>query len=97
MFTILVRMPMKENFQSRDLELSHGECGGGDIKIDNPDDFNVWHLRCKRCGTRERIEVSTNGSAAVAMTAVDGNDRPIRASGRKYFIRKRPVVAKRID
>lgn len=97
MFTILVRKPGKPNFQSRDLELMHGECGGGEIRIENPEDFNVWHLKCRRCGTREQIKVATNGSAAISMTAVDGSDRPVRAAGRKYFIAKRPVVAKRID
>jgi hypothetical protein len=99
MFTILVRTPEKINFQSRDLELTHGECGGGELRIENQDDLNVWNLKCKRCGMRERVKVSATGTAAISMTAVDGIDRPIQAPGRRLFFfgRKRRVMAKRID
>jgi hypothetical protein len=99
MFTIQVRMPGKMNFQSRDLELTHGECGGGELRIESHDDLKVWNLKCKRCGMRERVKVSASGTAAISMTAVDGIDRPIQAPGRKLFFfgRRRQVIVKRID
>ena len=75
MFTIQVPKPVNEDFNADQLEMRHGECGGGKIKLTNEGDY--WVLNCSRCHVEASVAISTSGSSAIAMTSLDGKRRKI--------------------
>jgi len=76
MFTIQVSKPVIEDFDARQLEMHHGECGGGKINFESHYDY--WKLFCSRCHVKNTVAVSTSGSSAIAMTSLDGKRRTIK-------------------
>lgn len=76
MFTIQVSKSVDKDFIAVQLEMRHGECGGG--KIDHSSANDVWVLKCSRCHVEARVDVSTSGSSAIAMTSLDGKKRNIK-------------------
>ncbi|MBM4067299.1 MAG: hypothetical protein FJ266_16965 [Planctomycetes bacterium] len=77
MFTIQVSKPVNEDFDAEQLEMRHGECGGGKINLRFDSSNSRWDLTCFRCHVGTYVVVSTSGSSAIAMTALDGKRRTI--------------------
>ena len=78
MFTIEVKKKDKdEKFSFEDLELFHGDCGGG--KIGQVYGSLVWWFTCERCSVKYTISTSSSEGkenlAMIAATAVDGQER----------------------
>jgi hypothetical protein len=76
-FTIQVSKSVDPDFNATQLEMRHGECGGG--KLSRSEQYGGWHLTCSRCHVEATVRKSNSGSAAIAMTALDGKPRVIVA------------------
>jgi len=66
-----------QDFTLNQLKLHHGECGGGLIKGKDDGNKFFWDIRCSRCGIINSIRITADGTAAIAKTAIDGEQRTI--------------------
>ncbi len=92
-FTIEVEpVKSHQDFSISDLKLHHAECGGGLISgvelssaavnaasdlYPKEESSEFWRLQCTRCGVRNSISVSEAGTALIAKTALDGEERSL--------------------
>lgn len=68
-----------EEFSWADLQLLHGECNGGRVKLDSQVSRG-WQLQCDRCHVLVQVAISEQGSATLMKTVTDGETRKIRAA-----------------
>ena len=89
-FTIEVEpVESHQDFSISDLKLHHAECGGGLLEESRAaviaandiyaqeESSEFWRLQCTRCGVRNSIRVSEAGTALIAKTALDGEERSL--------------------
>lgn len=86
-FTIEAKKRGKDkDFSFENLEMSHQECYGGKItleEIERKEDALSVRLTCSRCGVRRII--AGNDILKVVQTAIDGEERIIREEKEAYM------------